>query len=150
MLAADRVVEAAYQRLSGDSALASLVGGRISRDPEPPFGAGDQTDPSIALGFQAATPLNTANGARVWEDVILRVRVTVTTRSGQGWGLLRQIADRVDTLLQEYGQITISGVYVVKLRLDAPYIDDIIRHDQASTVFDLQRILLYRSEAEVA
>jgi hypothetical protein len=78
------------------------------------------------------------------------VRVTVTTRSGQGWGLLRQIADRVDTLLQEYGQITISGVYVVKLRLDAPYIDDIIRHDQASTVFDLQRILLYRSEAEVA
>jgi hypothetical protein len=149
MLAADRVVEAAYARLSGDSALSALVGGRITRDPEIPP-AGDTTYPYIALGIQSATPLNQANGDRVYEDVILRVRLTATTRTGQGWGLLRQMADRADTLLQGYAAVTVSGVYVVKLRLDAPYFDDVIRHDQVSNVYDLQRVLLYRSEAEVA
>jgi hypothetical protein len=150
MLAGDRIVEAAYARLSGDSTLSSLVGGRISRDPEVPPPDSDTTYPYIALGIQSATPFNQANADRVYEDVVLRVRATVTTVSGQGWGLLRQICDRLDTLLQGYGMVTVSGIYVVKLRLAAPYFDDVIRHDGASGVFDLQRVFLYTTEAEVA
>lgn len=141
MIAADRLVEAAYARLSGDSTLSALVGARIGREPILPAGAGLPAYPFVSLGLQTNTPLMTLSADRVWENAILRVSAWVTMGSGQGWGGLRAISDRIDTLLQGYGTTT-SGVTVVKMRL----IDstDLVEVDQG--VNYLHRVLLYRSE----
>lgn len=139
MLAGDRVIELAYTRLSGDSTLSSLVGSNISR---PPMDQGTAF-PYIVLGSQSDTPLETLSGTRVFEAVVLRVNLFASLASGQGWAMLRQIADRVDTLLQEYGDAVTSSVYVVKFRLTSAIDQDFTDQQPAH----LQRTLLYKTEA---
>lgn len=145
MLAADRVVELAYARLSGDSTFSTLVGARIGRDPILPVAAGLARFPYASLGIQANTPLGTLSHARVWENVVLRLSIWVTMQTGQGWGMLRQIADRADTLLQGYGGTT-SGAVVVKFRLIES--TDLVEEGEDGQY--LHRVLLYRSEAHAA
>lgn len=141
MIAADRLVDLAFQRLSGDSTLSALVGARISREPIVPAGAGLPRFPYLALGIQANTPLGTINATRIWENTVLRVSIWAGTGSGQGWSMIRQIADRVDTLLQGYRGIT-GGVTVVRFRLIET--DDMVEEEVDGTY--LHRVLLFRSE----
>lgn len=141
MLEGDRVVDLAYQRLAGDSTLLGLVNSNVVRAPALP----GQAYPFLTVGRQADTPTNTLSGARVLTNVVLRVVWWVTTATGQGQPLQRQIGDRVDTLLQTYGGTT-GGVYVVKFRLEG-----VVDQDEAigSSVY-LQRVALYRTEAHAA
>jgi len=142
MIAADRACELMYTRLSGDSTLSSLIGGRVGREPILPAATGQPKFPYVSLGVQASTPLMTTNGTRVWENVVLRVSVWATMAAGQGWGGMRAISDRVDTLLQGYGGTT-SGATVVKFRLISS--TDMVEDDQG--VQFLHRVLLYRTES---
>lgn len=145
MIAADRVVDLAYQRLAGDSTLSALVGARISREPAASSAAGLSRFPYVTLGLQASTPLTTLDGTRVWEDAVLRVSLWSSLATGQGWSMIRQMADRVDTLLQDYRGAT-DGVTVIKYRLiGGP--DDLVEQEVDATY--LHRVLLYRSEAHV-
>lgn len=143
MIAADRAVDLAYMRLSGDSTLSTLVGARMGREPIIPVGAGLARFPYLDLGIQANTPMGTLSGTRVWEDMLLRVSIWVT--AGQGHGVMRQIADRVDTLLQGYGGTT-GGAEVVKFRLIETR--DLVEDDVDGQ--KLHRILLFRTEARAA
>jgi hypothetical protein len=143
MIAADRVVDAAYQRLSGDSTLGALIAARISREPIVPASTGAARFPFITLGIQANTPLMTLEGARVWENMVLRVSLWADTKgAGQGWSMIRQMADRVDTLLQGYRAST-GGVTAVKFRLIET--DDMVEEEVDGTY--LHRTLLFRTEA---
>lgn len=142
MIAADRAVDLAYQRLSGDSALSALVGARISREPIVPAGTGLPRFPYLTLGIQTNTPLMTLEGARVWENMVLRVSMWADTKgAGQGWSMIRQMADRVDTLMQGY-RVAGSGVTAVKFRLIET--DDMVEEEVDGTY--LHRVLLYRCE----
>jgi hypothetical protein len=145
VIESDRVIELAYQRLSGDSTLSSLVGGRIDREPAMPVATGQPRYPFLTLGAQAATPVNTLSGVRVQQNVVLRTSIWATMASGQGWAILRQIGDRIDTLLQGYGG-TASSVYVVKFRLID--VTDLVEESNGEHV--LHRILLHRTEAHAA
>lgn len=142
MIAADRAVDLAYQRLSGDSTLSALVGARISREPIVPVATGSPRFPFLTLGTQSNTPLMTLEGTRVWENMVLRVSLWADTKgSGQGWAMVRQMADRVDTLLQGY-RATGGGVTAVKFRLIE--VDDMVEEEVDGTY--LHRVLLYRCE----
>lgn len=142
MIAADRAVDLAYQRLAGDSTLSALVGARISREPIVPAATGLPRFPYVALGIQANTPLMTLEGTRVWENMVLRVGMWANTQgSGQGWSMIRQIADRVDTLLQDYRAVG-GGVTAVKFRLIET--DDMVEEEVDGTY--LHRVLLWRCE----
>lgn len=145
MIAADRAVDAAYQRLSGDSTLSALVGARISREPIVPSATGLPRFPYLSLGIQSNVPLMTLDGTRVWENVVLRTSIWASTGNGQGWGSIRQISDRADTLLQGYGNVT-GGVYVIKFRLIET--DDMVEEEVDGTY--LHRVLLHRTEAHPA
>lgn len=140
MIAADRAVDLAFQRLSGDSALSSLVGARMGRSPIIPVATGLARFPYLDIGTQTNTPLDTLNGTRVWEDTI--VRVSIWTTAGQGHGVMRQISDRVDTLMQGYGGTT-GGAQIVKFRLVET--TDLNEDDEEGQ--KLHRVLLYRTEA---
>lgn len=140
MIAADRAVDLAFQRLSGDSTLSALVGARIGREPIIPVATGLARYPFVTVGVQSDTPLGTLNGTRVWEDTI--VRVSAWALAGQGEALLRQIKDRADTLLQGYGGVT-GGVQVVKFRLIS--VDTLPENDEEGQ--KLHAVLLYRTEA---
>jgi hypothetical protein len=140
MIAADRMVDLAYQRMSGDSTLSALVGARIGREPIVPVGTGLPGFPYVSLGIQSNVPLETLDTVRVWEDAILRVSIWVTV--GQGHGILRQISDRVDTLLQSYRGTT-GGAEIGKFRLlDTT---DLVEDDVDGQ--RLHRVMLYRSQA---
>lgn len=145
MIAADRAVDLCFQRLSGDSTLSALVGARISREPIVPSATNLPRFPYLTLGIQANTPLMTLEGTRVWENTVIRVSVWADTKgSGQGWSMIRQIADRTDTLLQDYRGVT-GGVTVVKYRLIGS--EDMVDEEVDGTY--LHRVLLYRTEAHV-
>lgn len=140
VIAADRAVDLAFQRLSGDSTLSALVGARIGRAPIIPVAAGLARFPYLDLGIQSNTPLATLDETRVWEDMILRVSIYVT--GGQGWGALRAISDRVDTLLQGYQGAT-GGATIIKFRLIDGGPD--LPEDDVEGV-KLHRVLLYRAQ----
>lgn len=140
MIAADRAVDLAFQRLSGDSTLSSLVDARMGRSPIIPVAAGLARFPYLDIGTQTNTPLATLNGTRVWEDTI--VRISIWTTAGQGHGVMRQISDRVDTLMQGYGGTT-GGAQIVKFRLIETA--DLNEDDEEGQ--KLHRVLLYRTEA---
>lgn len=143
MILADRAVDVAFQRLSGDSTLSALIGGRISREPIVPAAAGLPRFPYVTLGIQANTPLMTLEGTRVWENMVLRVSLWADTKgAGQGWAMIRQMADRVDTLLQGYRAST-GGVTAVKFRLIAT--EDMVEEETDGTY--LHRAMLLRTEA---
>lgn len=141
MIAADRALDLSYQRLAGDSTLSALVGGRISREPSMPAGTGLPRTPSVTLGIQSNVPLGTINATRIWENMVLRVSLWATVGTGQGWSVIRQMADRVDTLLQGYRGES-GGVTAVKFRLIGT--EDMVEEEVNGTY--LHRALLYRTE----
>ena len=142
MIAADRAIDLVYARLSGDSTLSSLVGGRIGREPIIPVATGLARFPYVSFGIQANTPLGTLNATRVWENTVVRVSIWATMGTGQGWAAVRSIADRVGTLMQGYGGTT-GGAQVVKFRLieTVDLIEDEVDGQR------LHRVLLFRTEA---
>jgi hypothetical protein len=142
MIESSRVVSLAYQRLSGDSSLASLIGSRVSRDPAVPVATGVPRYPFVTLGAQSSVPLTTVGGERVKQRVTLRVSAYVSMASGQGWTMLDQITDRVDTLLDGYSGTT-GGVVVGKLVL----YDSADLVDEINSEFFPYRVLLYVAEA---
>lgn len=142
MIAADRMVDLAFQRLSGDSTLSALVAARIGREPIIPVATGLPAFPYLSLGIQSNVPLETLDAVRVWEDAILRVSIWAT--AGQGWGAVRAISDRADTLLQSYRGTT-GGAEIGKFRLlDTT---DLVEDDVDGQ--RLHRVMLYRSLARV-
>jgi hypothetical protein len=143
MIAADRAVDLSFQRLSGDSTLSALVGGRIGRAPIIPAAAGLARFPYLDLGIQSNTPLETIDASRVWENMLLRVSIYAT--AGQGWGVVRQIKDRVDTLMQGYRGTT-GGAEIGKYRLESS--TDMVEDDAEGQ--KLHSVLLYRSLAREA
>jgi hypothetical protein len=143
VIAADRMTDLAYQRLSGDSTLSALVGARIGREPIMPVATGLAAFPYLSLGIQSNVPLETMDTTRVWENAILRVSIWAT--AGQGWGSVRAISDRVDTLLQSYRGTT-GGAEIGKFRLLET--TDLIEDDVDGQ--KLHRVLLYRALARVA
>lgn len=142
MIAADRAVDVAYQRLSGDSTFSALVGARISRDPIVPVAAGLDRFPYATVGLQTNVVLNTINGTRIQENAILRVRLFATMASGQGWAVIRSMAERADTLLQRYS--TTSGSAMVGAYRLIETVDTM--PDDIGTQY-VQRTMLYRVEA---
>lgn len=142
-IAADRAVDLAYARLSGDSTLSALLGARIGRAPIIPVAAGLAKFPYLDLGIQTNTPLETLDATRVWENMLLRVSIWVT--AGQGWGLMRSISDRVDTLMQGYRGNT-GSAEIGKYRLESSV--DMVEDDVDGQ--KLHRVLLYRSLARAA
>lgn len=143
MIAADRACDLAYARLSGDSTLSALLGARIGRAPIIPVAAGLARFPYLDLGIQSNVPLETIDAVRVWENMLLRVSIWVT--AGQGWGALRAISDRVDTLMQGYRGTT-GSAEIGKYRLIES--TDIVEDDVDGQ--KLHRVLLYRSLAREA
>lgn len=142
MIAADRAVDTAYQRLSGDSTFSALVGARVGRDPIVPVAAGLPTFPYASIGIQSNVTLNTINGTRVQENAVLRLRLYATMASGQGWAVIRSMSERADTLLQRYSSIS-SGAMVGAFRLIQT--EDTTPDDIGQQY--IQRVMLYRVEA---
>lgn len=142
MIAADRAVDTAYQRLSGDSTFSALVGARIGRDPIMPVAAGLVRFPYAAIGIQSNVTLNTINGTRVQDNAIVRLRLYATMAAGQGWAAIRSMSERADTLLQRYSTIS-GGAMVGAFRL-IETVDT--TPDDIGTQY-IQRVLLFRVEA---
>lgn len=83
-------------------------------------------------------PLETLDAVRVWENMLLRVSIWAT--AGQGWGALRAISDRVDTLMQGYRGTT-GNAEIGKYRLEGS--TDMVEDDVDGQ--RLHRVMLYRS-----
>jgi hypothetical protein len=143
MIAADRAVDAAFQRLSGDSTFSVLVGGRISREPIVPVGTGLPRFPYTTVGIQAnPPPLTTLDATIVKERPVIRVSAWVTMGVGQGHALRRQIGDRIVTLL--HGYRTIVGTVTIGKFVWIGHTD--LTEEEVDGTY-LHRVLLFRVEA---
>jgi hypothetical protein len=143
LILADRVVDLAYQRLSGDSTLSALVGGRIGGDPPIPPATGTPRYPYVTVGIQTnPPPLTTLDATIVKERPVIRVSAWVTMGTGQGHGLRRQIGDRIVVLLHGYrgvvGTVTVGKFVWIGH-------DDLTEEEVDGTY--LHRVLLFRVEA---
>lgn len=112
MIEGQRVASLVYDLLTADtgpSGVNTLVGGRIYRD-RVPQAAGL---PAVTITLVSSVPTNTVGGRRVFQNVLVDVRVV-----NDGAAYANAIADRVDAVLQNVGGSK-SGVTVVELVQDA-------------------------------
>jgi hypothetical protein len=108
MIASERVLKAVYARLAGDGTLVGLLGtgNRIHEQVAP----ADTATPFVVLDVPAAVDLTAVGGARIWEDTL----VSATVRGRGLTSTIVPIADRIDTLLQNYA-VVVDAVEVGKL-----------------------------------
>jgi hypothetical protein len=109
MLEGQRVASLVFDLLKADtggSGVNTLTGGRIYRDRVP------QTAllPAVTVTLVSATDTNTLGGLRVFQNVLVDVRVV-----SDGTVYSNAIADRVDTVLQQAAGIK-EAVHVNELR----------------------------------
>jgi hypothetical protein len=109
MLEGQRVASLVFDLLKADTGAGgvnTLTGGRIYRDRVP------QTAllPAVTVTLVSATDTNTLGGLRVFQNVLIDVRVV-----SDGTVYSNAIADRVDTVLQQAGGIK-ETVHVNELR----------------------------------
>jgi hypothetical protein len=115
MLESERVFSAVWNRLRGDATLLALLGAgeRVHRDFAPQGTATPYLTVSLTSAVDALPAIGTT---RLWQDTLVMVKVV---GSGiQSRLLIRDIADRVDTLLDGHA-VTVSGVVVNKLRRES-------------------------------
>lgn len=119
MIEAQRVASLVWDLLKADtgpSGVNTLVSGRIYRDRVPQAAA----LPAVAITLVSSVPSNTLGGRRVFQQVLVDVRIV-----NDGTVYSNAIADRVDAVLQNVGG-TKETVKVVELVQDAvqAYIED--------------------------
>jgi hypothetical protein len=110
---ADGVTDAVIAYLKADTVAGgvnTLVSGRIYQDVAP-----NETPvyPMVTVSVLAAPNLMTANREHVWQDV--QILTTVTDRS-QSYASVIAINSRLIARLDQYGDVTVSGVYIHRLR----------------------------------
>lgn len=109
MIEPQRAVSQVYDLLAADTGaggVSTLVGGRIFRD----VVAQTAALPAVTVGLVSAVDANAIRGRRVFQRILVDVRVI-----GDGSGYQNAIADRIDTVLQNTGG-TKDGVQVVEWR----------------------------------
>lgn len=112
MIEAQRVASLIWDLLTADtgaSGVNTLVGGRIYRDRVPQAAA----LPAITITLVSSVPANTIGGRRVFQNVLVDVRIV-----NDGSVYANAIADRVDAVLQNVGG-TKETVRVVELVQDS-------------------------------
>lgn len=110
MIEGQRVAAFVFDKLAADTGaggVSTLVGGRIYRDVVPQAAA----LPAVTVTLVSATDTNTIGARRVFQQVLVDVRVVAA-----GAVYANTIADRVDTVLQNVGGVQSSVVTVVELR----------------------------------
>jgi hypothetical protein len=115
VIESERVYTAVQNRLRGDATLTALLGAgeRIHRDLAP---QGTAT-PYLTISLMSAVDAFPAIGmTRLWQDTLVQVKAV---GSGiQSRLLLRDVSDRVDTLLNDH-TVEVAGVRVNKLRRES-------------------------------
>lgn len=109
MIEGQRVASLVFDLLVADTGAGgvnTLVSGRIYRDLVPQAAA----LPAITVTLVSSTDTNTLGGRRVFQNVLVDVRVV-----GDGSSYQNAIADRVDAVLQNIGGLK-ETVRVVELR----------------------------------
>lgn len=121
LVVAERVATAVYQRLNGDSALQTALGGvgRIQRDA---IKQGTTLDRWCTFSVMAAPNTLTLDGTPLWATVSVLVKVLARFSTPDvSYGGITPAADRCYQLLQGW-RATVNGVQVVRLRkTDDPY-----------------------------
>lgn len=138
MIEAQRVASLVWDILKADtggSGVNTLVGGRIYRDLVPQ-GA---LLPAITITLVSSVPTNTLGGRRVFQNVLVDVRVVT---DGTVYG--NAIADRVDAVLQNTSGLK-DTVHVVELVQDA--VQAFIENDSGKSYAHI--IATYRTPAYV-
>ena len=110
---ADGVMDAVVAYLKADTGAGgvnTLVAGRIYQDVAPNE---TPTYPMVLISVLAGTNLMTANREHVWQDV--QLLTTVVDRS-QSYATVIAINSRLIARLDQYGDVTVSGTYIHKLR----------------------------------
>lgn len=104
-----RVDQWLYERLSGDTTLSNLVGGRIYAYLAPQ----DATLPFVLYSHQAGHDVRGVGPARIMTSLVYQVKAV-----GQGgsFGPLKAIADRLDTLLQGASGSVVDGTVLMCVR----------------------------------
>jgi hypothetical protein len=118
---------------TGGGGVNTLTGGRIYRDLVPQAAA----LPAVTITLVSATDTNTMGGLRVFQNVLLDVRVI-----GDGSVYQNAIADRIDTVLQNVGGLK-SSVRVNELRREQ--ITAFVESEAGRTYSHI--VASYRSEA---
>lgn len=112
MIEGQRVASLVYDLLKADTGAGgvnTLTGGRIYRDRVPQTAA----LPAVTITLVSSVPTNTLGGNRVFQNVLVDVRVV-----NDGSVYANAIADRVDVVLQNVGGSK-ESVRVVELVQDA-------------------------------
>lgn len=120
MIEGQRVASLVFDLLKADTGTGgvnTLVGGRIYRDRVPQGIA----LPAITITLVSSVPENTVGGRRVFQNVLVDVRVV-----SDGAVYANDIADRADTVLQNRGGLkeTVSVVELVQDAVQAFVEDD--------------------------
>jgi hypothetical protein len=113
MVEAQRVAALVFDALKADSGpggVSTLLGSRIYRDQVPAASA----LPAATVGVVSSVDTSTLGGVRVFDVVLIDVRVVT---SGASYGPINPAADRVDAVVQGLGGPK-NGAEVVKLRRD--------------------------------
>lgn len=112
MIEGQRVASLVFDILTADTGAGgvnTLTGGRIYRDRVPQTA----TLPAVTVTLVSSVPTNTLGGNRVFQNVLVDVRVV-----SDGAGYSNAIADRIDAVLQNVGG-TKETIRVVELVQDA-------------------------------
>lgn len=136
MIEGQRVASLVYDLLKADTGAGgvnTLTGGRIYRDRVPQAA----TLPAVTISLVSATDLNTMGAARVFQSVLVDVRVV-----NDGTSYANAIADRVDAVLQNVGGLK-ETVTTVELRREQ--VQAFIEDEAGRSYAHL--ISTYRSEA---
>lgn len=137
MIEGQRVAAFVFDKLAADTGaggVSTLVGARIYRDRAPQAAA----LPAVTVTLVSAEDENTMGGRRVFQRVLVDVRVVTN-----GLVYPTSIADRVDAVLQNVGGVQSSVVTVVELRREG--IQAFIEDDAGKSYAHL--IQTYRSES---
>ena len=102
MLETTRIEQWLYEVLSGDSALAAAVGGRIYAYLAPP----EAGTPFVVFAYQSGADTVAIGMSRVLTAALYQVKVV-----GTGWSSapLQPIADRIDAVLQAASGSVVDG-----------------------------------------
>lgn len=104
-----RVDQWLYERLSGDTTLSNLVGGRIYSYLAPQ----DAVLPFVLFSHQAGHDVRGVGPARIMTSLVYQVKAV---GQGHSFGPLKAIADRLDTLLQGASGSVVDGTVLMCVR----------------------------------
>lgn len=109
MIETIRVDQWLYERLSGDSTLSGLVGGRIYSYLAPQ----DAALPFVVFSHQAGHDVRGVGPARIMTSLVYQVKAV---GQGHSFQQLKAIADRLDALLQGASGSVVDGTVLMCVR----------------------------------